>query len=410
MNDPSASRPLSSASSPPSGVPILRVATWNVARSGGPDRVALIADHQLDLLCAQEVTARTHAQLIASGVFDWGLHSLDHRPGPRRAGGSQRLGVAVYGRRTVRVRGAGVLNHLPRPETFLYADVDVEGWRHPLTIASYHAAPGPGKPESTLGVAHWFELQFGPAVLGLDANSPSVDHPDHERSLYCWGQAPYTLMEPALIGPPSFVRHRLRDALRLRLAAHPDEAAPLSDLGPLAVTHDRDKRHDGHSPSRFDSLWVTPEFAVGPVEHLWDHEAGRPIGGSDHAMVVTTLSPAVPPRNKREDIVVHLRRCRVLPDGATLVLNTEQVPDGDDRDLLVAWLAVDDERCRAIWHNEGPRELVWAVDGERYRVDTLARRICAAAGIAFPDTRPGPHWWLDPRQGHKSLVHISGGP
>lgn len=82
MDTPSTSLPHSSASSPPSAVPTLRVATWNLARSGGPDRVALIADHQLDLLCAQEVTTRAHEQLIASDVFDWGLHSLDHRPGP----------------------------------------------------------------------------------------------------------------------------------------------------------------------------------------------------------------------------------------------------------------------------------------------------------------------------------------
>lgn len=334
---------------------------------------------------------------------------LDHRP--RLTGGTaaEQLGVAIYGTARVRVRGSGVLNHFPRPEKFLYADVSIDHWRHPIVVASFHAAPGPGKPETTLGVAHWLELQFGPAILGLDANSPSVDHPDHERSVYCWGQAPYTPMEPALIGPPTFVRHRLRDALRVRLASHPSEAAPLTDVGPLAVTHDRDKRHTGHAPARFDSLWVTPEFSVGPVEHLWDADQARPLGGSDHAMVVTTLAPAIPGRNKHESIVAHLRRCRLIPDGATLAVNADQVTVDADRDRLIAWLAEDDRRGRAVWQNDGNRELVWPLDGDGYRVDTLAERICQDAGIPFPDTRPGPHWWLDPQQANRSLVQISGG-
>lgn len=394
---------------PVSAQPALRVATWNIARSGGPDRAAVIAAQRLDLLCAQEVTANAHVQLLASGEFDWGLLSLDHRPRLSGSGGAERLGVAVYGRAGLRVRSSGVLDHLPRPEKFLFVDVEAEGWRHPVTVASYHAAPGPGKPESTLGVAHWLELQFGPAILGVDANSPSVDHPDHERSIYCWGQAPYTLMEPALIGPPSAVRHRLRDALRLRLAAHPDEAAPLSDIGPLAITHDRDKRRAGHAPSRFDSLWVSPELAVGAVEHLWDHDAGCPLGGSDHAMVVTTLSPSVPPARPRENVVAHLRRCRVLPDGADVVLNADLITDESDRDQLISWLAEDDDRGRATWQNEGRRELVWAVDGNEYRVDALARTICDAAGVVFPAKPPGPHWWLDPHQANMNLVQISGG-
>lgn len=396
------------AANPTGRAPSIRAATWNLARSGGADRTQLLADQHVELLCAQEVTRRAHDDILASGVFGWGLLSLDHRP--RFSGGnSEQLGVAIYGHTDLKVRASGIIAESERPEKFLHADLTVAGWRQPVSVASFHAAPGPGKPETTLRVAHWLEFQFGPSMMGLDANSPSVDHPDHEQSVFCWTQAPYSHFERALIGPPSARRHRLDDALRVRLRHHPDEASPLTDIGPLATTHDRDKTRTGHTPSRFDSIWVSPEFAVGPVTHLWDHDTGRGLGGSDHAMVVTDLTPAVELRPKGENIVAYLRRCRIIPNGTTLVLNTELITDDADRRRLDEWIAADRTRGEATWHNDGVRELTWQTDGTPHTVGKLAKTICDQAGVEFPLTPAGPHWWLDPRHGNESLAQIESG-
>ena len=152
-------------------IPPLRVATWNVNRSGGADRQTLLAEHRPHLLCAQEVTWQAFDDLLASGTFDWAAFSLDHHPRPRGGGRSERLGVAVFGTAEIRLRASGILPWIARPEKLVHVLVDVAGWGTPITVASYHASPGEGKPECTLQVAHWLELTFGPAILGLDANT-----------------------------------------------------------------------------------------------------------------------------------------------------------------------------------------------------------------------------------------------
>jgi hypothetical protein len=156
------------------------VATWNLARSGGTDRTDLLAAEGVELLCAQEVTARAHEEVLSSGLFDWGLLSLHHLGGARPANLREGLGVGVYGRSPMRVRASGILPAAARPEKMLFVEVELEGWGHPVAVVSCHAAPGHGKPVNTLQVAHWLELRTGPIIVGLDANSPKIYRPDRE--------------------------------------------------------------------------------------------------------------------------------------------------------------------------------------------------------------------------------------
>ena len=175
--------------------------------------------------------------------------------------------------------------------------------------------------------------------------------------------------------------------------------------GPLAVTYDRDTRRDRHVYSRFDSIWVSPEFSVDRVDHLWDDATDRPEGGSDHAMVVASLTPSLPPsRHAKENTVSHIKRTGIIPDGTTLVLNSSLIEDDGDRAQLQKWVA-DNQAGRAIWSNRG-RELTWALDHSRHTVSALARRICVEAGIQHPGAPPGPHWWLDPASEYRSLVQM----
>jgi hypothetical protein len=387
----------------------VRVGTWNLLRSGASDRVQLVVEQELDLLCAQEVTRAAYDDLVMSGEFTWGAFSLDYRPRLLRQSLSETLGVAVLGRRLVRRRGSGILGWLPRPEKFVFAEVLMPGWSRPVTVASYHASPGDGKPECTLQVAHWLELEFGPAILGLDANSPGVDHPDPEQSVFYWQDPPFAHCEPALIGPPSARRHRLEDAFRLALADNPaqlDAIRAARPDGPLAVTYNRNPNAGGFTPSRYDSLWVSPEFAVASVDHLWDDQRRSPLGGSDHAMVVATLTrPPVRPRNPREDVVGYLARFELIPDGTDLSLATDLIADADERARLEAWIAEHPARGRARWSNTFGRPLVWDRDGGTYTAAELLKCIARDAGISSLNAKPGPHWWRD--AAGRNLVDLS---
>ncbi len=388
----------------------IRVATWNLERRGTPDRIEMIESSALDLLVAQEVTESAYESIVGTGLFGWSSFSLHFRPRSVRNSRSERLGVAIFGRPSIKLRSSGILPWLARPEKLVHADVLIPGWHEPVTVASYHASPGDGKPECTLQVAHWLELTFGPAILGLDANSPDVDHPDHERSVFHWQQAPYSHCEPALIGPPTARRHRLDDALRLWLAEHPEELAAVvarSPNGPLAFTYDRGS--GGRSkPSRFDSIWVSPEFRVEGIEHRWDEAGGVPFGGSDHAMVVVELRhPPTKPRLPRQRVIDHIVENGLLDAGERLHLAVELFRRDADRSQLAAWLSGKPDRGTATFTGDRARPLEWDGGAGSFSLSGLVAHICAEAKVEFPGTPPGPHWWRD-QQG-RNLVTISDG-
>jgi len=394
----------------------LRVATWNVGSTNWVERSGGLPASNLDLLCAQEVTEARFDEFLSRSEFDWGVLSLHHDLQLAGQSATERLGVAIFGRSEVRLRSSRVLHHLPRPEKFLVASVEVEGWSRPLTVASYHAAPGPSKATSTLAVAHHFELLFGPAILGLDANSPEVDHPDHVHSVFYWRQVPYALCEPALIGPPGDRRHRMEDALRRWLANNQRELAEIrrrNPDGPLAVTYDSAKQEERFNPKRYDSIWVTPEFGVRHVEHLWDAnagpEGGSPVGGGDHAMVVADLVPRTPkaPRDRGEDVIRHIIREGLVGPEDQLTFNTALLKV-EDRNCVEAHLSAhpwksharldEDETGRLCWQND-PTEPVGLLQ--------LARLVAEQADVTLPGSPPGPHWWIVESTG-RTLAETSG--
>ena len=118
-------------------------------------------------------------------------------------------------------------------------------------------------------------------LLGLDANTPKLDHPVEARSEFWW-----PAHEPLVLGPPSVREHDLSDALRLWLSANPDEQARIAAErpdGPLAVTHLCGAKE---IPCRYDQVWVSPEWSVDSVRHLTEESFAA---GSDHALVSADL-------------------------------------------------------------------------------------------------------------------------
>jgi hypothetical protein len=279
----------------------------------------------------------------------------------------------------------------------------------PVTVASYHARPGPEKGRSTLAVAHYFELNLGASILGLDANSPAVDHPDHSLSRYHWRHAPFAHCEPALIGARPLRRHRMDDAFRRFLTDDDlDRIRSERPEGPLAVTYDRDNGPDTVTGSRYDSVWITPEFDVLHVNHLWEHDPstghGEPIGGSDHAMVTVDLAARsmVRAREVGEDVIDHVLRTELVTPGATLRFNPEPLPAAE-RDLLQK---LDGRTLSATFVANRHRPLRWVHDGNDYGLLELARHVTSEAGIDLPARPAGPNWWIVEQQ-NRTLAELS---
>ena len=267
----------------------LRFLTWNLNGASGERAqriVALLASELADgpaLAALQEVKPATHRVLVAAGIFDWLVYSLEIRTPGEFDRGNRKLGCAVAGRGAVALLGADVLWRLPLPERSAIAHVRWSGIE--LDAISYHSLAGSGfkagKGVAYRGLLETLAARERPMLLGLDANTPKLDHPDESRSVFWW-----PAHEPLVLGPPAAREHDLSDAFRRWLAANPAEWEAIEAErpdGPLAVTHLRGTKN---IPCRYDQVWVSPEWMVESVRHLTEASFET---GSDHALVVADL-------------------------------------------------------------------------------------------------------------------------
>lgn len=260
-----------------------RFATWNVnafRRLAG--HTALISKVACDLLALQEVTTESLKTLAESKLFDWSACSLTLRPPQAGEGRGRSLGCALFGRAPFSLQSFALLDDVALPERTLIASLETPVGS--LTACSFHAPPGVNwgdvKPQTFVRIARWLAGQQERVILGMDANTPALDHPDSDKMEWYWGG------EEQLLGPNA--PHKLRDVLRTYLAAHPDEMEQIRALrpqGPLAVSHDTGKQGN-YVPRRYDVICATPDFQVERVEYLYEEALQA---GSDHALVVATL-------------------------------------------------------------------------------------------------------------------------
>src|SRR5260370_40682789 len=166
-----------------------RVVSWNIAFSG-PQRAALqgafLRSLQPDLVIIQELNPGSLSVVSDTAGLDWFKYSLDR----------SFIGVSQGRRRAAAVGGRGVrllgilpqLLALPLPEKVLAVRVavgDVE-----FAAIGYHAPPGVSwgywKVEQALAFLDWLNDIEIPAILGADANTPEIDHPDFAKSRTHW--------------------------------------------------------------------------------------------------------------------------------------------------------------------------------------------------------------------------------
>jgi exonuclease III len=271
----------------------LRVASWNLAhrvKAGAERQADLIRDLAPDLALLQEANANSIEGLAHQAGFDWVRWThLDDVP--QRSGSGYLAAVAGRGKEP---EWLSPRFEVPFPDRVTAVRVRVGDTA--LIAASYHAPPGvswgPEKAAQAVTFARWLAHQKGQCVLGADANTPAVDHPDFAFTLTHWQTGIKALKgEPGddLLWGPTKV-HSLEDALRVVLAKDPERLQAIRDLnplGPLAVSY-RTRRRMGKpsTPWRFDGIWVTSGLRVESVRYLYEQGIEA---GSDHAVVVADL-------------------------------------------------------------------------------------------------------------------------
>lgn len=167
----------------------IRFGTWNVNGLRRPtSQIDFLRLVDCDVVALQEVRGPWFDALAASGVFSWSASSLAMRPPLPGEGHGRRLGCAILGRHPFELRSVHLIDAAPLPERTLVCDIGCGDER--LTVAGVHMPPGVTwkqlKPQTFIAVADWLAAHFGPTLLGMDANSPKVDHPDICRNEWFW--------------------------------------------------------------------------------------------------------------------------------------------------------------------------------------------------------------------------------
>lgn len=274
---------------------ILRAGTWNIAHRGRKTVEVmgdLVRSKELDVLMLQEANPRALSVFQERAGFDWVYTAYDAgAPQPAGRGGPRLAAIAGRGPEPHQL---SLLEGVALPPKALTAVLPTSSG--PVSVASYHAPPGVthgiGKVRQAHALRAWIERTSGPVIVGADANTPEVDHPDISRVRTHWhtGGPRIGLNETGddivFGGVPT---HRLRDALRLWLGENPEELAVIRQQrpeGPLAVSH---RVGGGRAARRYDALWVSAELRVRAIRY--EYEAAVQAG-SDHALVTAALELA----------------------------------------------------------------------------------------------------------------------
>lgn len=286
----------------------IKFATWNIELGASSqkatqrklDKLRELRKSGCELIALQEVHIpnglRTLQELRSSGDFPHLLHRLPQTP-------VGDLACAILAtQRFDLVDNPENLTGLPAPERSCIVSLRL-GYEV-VTAASFHFVTGGRggwgplpKRQNFRAVASWLAKQGHRTMVGLDCNSPRVDHPDVKGNVYFKNKG--INQEEYLLHDPSRAPHHLRDAYRRYLDDHPDErtgaernfervsqAHPEHGEGCLATSH---VQHDTWE-RRFDYIYVTQDLSPIRVEYRSVEEARE--AGSSHGIVVAELELA----------------------------------------------------------------------------------------------------------------------
>ena len=259
----------------------LDVISWNVhglAARGRARKAAELAERPWQVCLVQEATPDGLEEFAAAAGADDVVGAHQRLPDDVLAADGLTYFCAVLVREPARLVAARTLD-VPSPERALAATVDLDGRR--FAAASLALPPGvnwgPAKPRQALLITRWLAERAGPAMFGIDANTPKAEHPDLAQNT--WWHAD----EARLLGADR--GHDARDVYREHLTA--TGTLPTSDTdGPLAVSFERHGGRGHRVPCRYDAIYATPEWHVDDADYHYD--AGR-AAGSDHGYVTATL-------------------------------------------------------------------------------------------------------------------------
>ncbi len=179
---------------------------------------------------------------------------------------------------------------MPFPERTIVCDFG--DW----IACSFHAPPGVSwgvsKPRQAVAIATWLRDVEKPVWFGIDANTPTIDHPNFDKTRTHWHTGDKRLKgeqgDDLLVASSNI--HDLNDAFRLHLNKNNEELRKIATEypdGPLVVSHKTEKRKGfAGNARRYDAVWVSNHFDVKNVAYPYEESIAS---GSDHSLVLAEL-------------------------------------------------------------------------------------------------------------------------
>jgi len=260
----------------------LRFISWNLNGFAASGQAAFLARCDWDVCAVQEATTPEALEAFAAEV---GAGSHVSARAFLAGGGDQPKYVSALLARAPWQVGEAATLAVPSPERVVHAEATRAGITVAVASLALPPATGQGwgpapKVEQARGIAGWLRELAGPVVVGIDGNTPKVDHPDLVKSVW-WNDG-----EQDLLGAER--RHGLRDVYRDVLARDPERAQAVARErpdGPLTVSYRR-----GHGEEavdcRYDSILASLHFEVLGAAYDYD---GAVRAGSDHALAADAV-------------------------------------------------------------------------------------------------------------------------
>jgi len=281
----------------------IKFASWNVKGfNKDVGQIRLLKRADCALVALQEVTDASYRLLVASGLFHSSSFSMSLRPAKPWEGRRRRLGCALFVKDPFVIESSSLIENVPVPERTLVAKIATPTVT--LTVCSFHIPPGVNwgkkKSEQVKKLALWLAKKKHPVVVGMDANAPKRDHPNHEKNKWWWKE------EQLLLG--SKPAHHLKDCYRIYLDRTPSlmtRIRKIRPLGPLAISFKRGFKKK-RICSRYDFILATNDFEIVKVRYLYKESIAA---GSDHALVIAELQ--INKRIRRRPYRCHASRALV---------------------------------------------------------------------------------------------------
>lgn len=144
------------------------------------------------------------------------------------------------------------------------------------------------------------------------------------------------------------------------------------------------------------SVWHAGDRIIGSFERLYPVPALEEFTLAPARQDAAAAKARAEERTRRGRSLDRLVGADALPVGTVLTVVPDTRISQDERQAVLAWVAEEPARGRAVYNGDPALGLTWEADGSRWSSTGLAKHVVEQATGRCPKVLGGPRWWATP--------------